>query len=137
MAGGEAQPVSPVDAFLALESADGAYLYYVESGQSDGAGLLWRMPLKGGDPIKLVEGVSSLAFAVVDGGVYYPERAASETRLQYFDFSTHRSTTVAGTLGPLPIGLVGSVTASRDGRTILFSRVDSSVDDLMLVENFR
>jgi hypothetical protein len=27
--------------------------------------------------------------------------------------------------------------ASRDGRIILFARVDSATDDLMLVENFR
>jgi hypothetical protein len=60
-------------------------------------------------------------------------RVAGEKRLQYFDFATRRSTTVADKVGIANAGL----TASRDGRTILFSRVDSSVNDLMLVENFR
>ena len=55
-------------------------------------------------------------------------------RLQFFDFATRKSTTVspldrqAGTLG---------LAARPDGRTILFTRNDSSVVDLMLVENFR
>ena len=35
--------------------------------------------------------------------------------------------------GNVDLGL----TVSPDGRTILYSRVDSTVDDLMLVENFR
>jgi hypothetical protein len=40
---------------------------------------------------------------------------------------------VANNLGNVYLELA----ASRDGRTIFATRVDSSVDDLMLVENFR
>jgi hypothetical protein len=40
---------------------------------------------------------------------------------------------VARNLGDVRLGL----TASRDGRTILYFRAEPSVNDLMLVENFR
>ena len=40
---------------------------------------------------------------------------------------------IASNLGAVNFGL----SASTDGRTIFFSRIDSSVDDLMLVEGFR
>jgi hypothetical protein len=53
--------------------------------------------------------------------------------LQFFDFSPGKPSTVARNIGDVRMGL----TASPDGRTILYSRVDSAVDDLMLVENFR
>jgi hypothetical protein len=70
---------------------------------------------------------------VIDGGIYYVERIPGETRLGYFDLSTRQATVIARNLGNVGFGL----TASRDGHSILFSRVDSSVDELMLVENFR
>ncbi len=106
---------------------------------------LWRLPASGGVPVKVLEGVVLGNFVVLEGGIYYIDRPSGEggiyyidrpsgeTRLQYFDFATRRSTTVARNLGNVDLGL----TASPDGRTILYSRVDSSVDDLMLVENFR
>ena len=50
-----------------------------------------------------------------------------------FDLASRKAITVAGNLGNVDFGLA----ASPDGRTILFTRVDSSVNDLMLVENFR
>ena len=56
-----------------------------------------------------------------------------ETRLAYFDISTRRATVVARNLGQPSFGFA----ASPDGRVVLYARVDSSVDDLMLVENFR
>ena len=94
---------------------------------------MWRLPTAGGQPIKVLEGVVKRAFTVLDRGIYYIDRPSGEARLQFFDFATGRSTTVARNLGDLRLGL----TASPDGRTILYSRVDSSVDDLMPVENFR
>jgi hypothetical protein len=47
--------------------------------------------------------------------------------------SAGKSTTVARNLGLVGPGL----SASRDGRIVVFARVDSSVDELMLVEGFR
>ena len=100
---------------------------------------LWRLPALAGVPVKVLEGVVLANFVVREGGIYYIDRPSGEggayylDRLQYFDFATRRFTTVAHDLGNVEVGL----TASRDGRTILYPRMDSSVDDLMLVENFR
>ena len=103
------------------------------------------LPASGGVPVKVLEGVFFGNYVVREGGIYYIDKPSGqggvyyldtptgETRLQYFDLATRRSSTVARNLGN-----VGSfLTASPDGRTILYNRMDSSVDDLMLVENFR
>src|SRR5437867_442476 len=106
---------------------------------------LWRVPAYGGAPAKVLERVVLGNFVVLKGRIYYIDRPSGEaavhyfdrpsgeTRLQYFDFATRKSTTVARNLGNVDLPL----TASPDGRTILYPREDSSVDDLMLVENFR
>jgi Tol biopolymer transport system component len=141
--GGAAVPVTSNAGYSPVESPDAAYLYYVESRAKPS--LLWRVPVSGGDPVKVLDRVALGNFAVLDQGIYYIERPSGEggfyaldgpsgkSRLQYFDFATRRSTTVASNLGNVDAGL----TVSRDGRRILYSRIDSAVDDLMLVENFR
>ena len=70
---------------------------------------------------------------MLDEGIYYLQRVPGETRLMYLDLSTRQSTVIAGNLGDVFFGL----TATADGRTLFYSRFDSSVNDLMLVENFR
>jgi Tol biopolymer transport system component len=131
--GGPAAQVSAGLGMMAIESPDGAYLYYTESTISNSPSPLLRMPVAGGPAVKITDGVNSTSFDVVDGGIYYLERVAGDTRLQYFDLALRKAITVAGNLGNVDFGLG----ASGDGRTILFTRVDSSVNDLMLVENFR
>jgi Tol biopolymer transport system component len=81
----------------------------------------------------VLEGVIQRASTVFEKGIYYIDQPEGEARLQFYDLATGRSTTVARNLGVVGLGL----TVSPDGRTILFSRVTSSVNDLMLVENFR
>jgi Tol biopolymer transport system component len=133
VAGGEAVKVSPTPAMFAVESTDRTSVFYVESATTNRPGPLWQLPLKGGNPVKLAENVPANSFDAIDAGVYYLEQSAGDTRLQFFSFATRRSTTVASKLGT--VGAVISV--SHDGRTIFYSRLDSSTDDLMLVENFR
>jgi Tol biopolymer transport system component len=129
--GGNPVQVSPNNARRGIESPDGQYLYYVE-GTADAVGALWQLPLRGGNPVKVAEAVDTISFEVVAGGIYYIDRMG-DARLEYLDVASRRTTTIADKIGPSGFGGLG---ASRDGRTIVFSRVDSSVDDLMLVENF-
>jgi hypothetical protein len=141
--GGTAAQVTKNGGAVPIESHDGRDLYYVEAAERPSS--LWRLPLTDGAAVKVLDGVILGNFDVVEGGIYYIDRASGgagvsgterpggETRLQYFDFATRRSTTVAHNLGTVGFGL----SASRDGRTIFYSRVDSSVDELMLVDDFR
>jgi len=118
---------------MAIESPDGASLYYTDSENTSSPATLWRIPVAGGAAVKITDGVNSTGFDVTSGGIYYLERIAGETRIQYFDLASRKAITVAENLGNVEFGLA----ASPDGRTILFTRIDSSVNDLMLVENFR
>jgi Tol biopolymer transport system component len=130
--GGKPVQVTRQGGYLALESPDGTYLYYTLAPVA--ASTVWRMPAAGGEPVKVLEGVVQHAFAPLNEGIYYVvQPGRSPARLEYLDFATGRSTTVAA-LGPRPSF---GFTVSADGRTILYPHVDSSVDDLMLVENFR
>ena len=130
--GGDAVRVSRGQGLLAIESPDGEYLYYAQ-GTTDRPAPLLQLSLTSGEVVRLPVDVVSTSYAVVDGAIYYIERVAGEAQLKSFDLSTRQSTVIAGSLGNVGFGL----SATPDGRSILFSRVDSSVDDLMLVEDFR
>jgi serine/threonine protein kinase len=130
--GGEAIQVTRQGGWVALESFNGADVCYTKSA-GDTPSPLWCQPTSGGPAVKVLEGVVRRAFAVVERGIYYISQSSGETRLQFFNVATGKSTTVARNLGDVALGL----TATRDGRAIFYSRVDSSGADLMLVENFR
>ena len=83
----------------------------------------------------MLEGVLNSDFTVLERGIYYLEALSGQAQLQFYDFASRRSTTVSPNLGDSTKS--GGLSAAPDGRTILFAQLDTSVDDLMLVENFR
>jgi eukaryotic-like serine/threonine-protein kinase len=147
LAGGSPVRITRDPGLVPIESFDGRDLYYVAA--ADRPSALWRIPVAGGTPVKMLDGVLFGNFDVVESGIYYVERVSgsprtnvspvlptasgSETRLQYFDLSTGRSTTIAQNLGMAGHGL----SVARDGRTIFFARIDSMIDELMQVDDFR
>jgi dipeptidyl aminopeptidase/acylaminoacyl peptidase len=138
-------PVPVTNGLIPIESYDGDLFFYLDNLNS-----VWRLPRGGGPAVKVVEGVIPGNFDVVDGGLYYIDSVSGhtgsfidkpgiDTRLRYFDFATSQSTTVAANLGMI-VGAMngpGGLTATRDGRTVFFARIDSDVNELMLVDNFR
>jgi len=147
--GGDAVQVTHNGGYVAFESTDGVHVYYTQT--SNTPSILWRISTRGGEPVKVLEGVIRRAFTILETGVYYMEATehkaalpmpstpggASVTgdagRLRFFDFAAGTSRDVAD----LGAGIGQGLTASPDGRTVLFSRIDSSINDLMMVENFR
>jgi serine/threonine protein kinase/Tol biopolymer transport system component len=141
--GGEPIQLTTRAAFGPQASPDGAFIYYVQT--TEAPSTLWRIPVTGGQPERVLEGVYLANFVVLDGGIYYVDRVGgaegvhysdlplANTRLQYYDFRSRRTTTVYRDLGRIDL----PITSSADGRVVLFPRLDSSVNDLMLVSRFR
>lgn len=134
-AGGEAVPVTKHGGWLSQESVDARYVYFTPTAAISATTQLWRVPTSGGDAVKVVDGVVNTTFAVLQQGIFYISQTSGEQRLSFFDFTRQQSEVVARDLSKF--AEVGGFAASSDGRTIFFSRLDSAVDDLMLVENFR
>ena len=81
----------------------------------------------------MTDGVNSTSFDVTNGGIYYLDQAAGETRLRILIWPRDKPPRWPGTLETRTSAWLPHPMAGR----LLFTRIDSSVNDLMLVENFR
>jgi Tol biopolymer transport system component len=130
-AGGTPVQVTKDGGYFGMESIDREHFYYSESSDT---GPLHRINLKTGEDVEILQDVWPLCFAVSSQGVFYvPGIDDTQGVVNYFDFRTGRSTTVASLNAPAGEG----VTISPDERTLLFSQRDQIGSDLMLVNGFR
>jgi len=135
VAGGEAVQISRNQGDLPQESPDGRSLYYMKGQPYPEECSVWRMLAGGGEETRVIDSFQcDGGWHVGEQGVYFfakpDEKGRSE--LQLHEFATGKTRKILTVERP-----VMGITASPDGRTILWTQSDQAGSDLMLVENFR
>jgi Tol biopolymer transport system component len=139
--GGDPVQVTRHGGVNAFEADDGRTLYYVKDIEAAG---LWKMPMAGGEEVQVLDVPEPRrwgAIAYTGSGVYYVAREAAARRafawtIFFYEFASKKVTRIAPIDKPLG-HFARSIALSPDGRWLLFSQVDTSGSDLMLLENFR
>jgi Tol biopolymer transport system component len=114
------------------ESADGKYVYYRQWRS------IWRVPAQGEGEEEFMQPEHELVWGAlqpVAKGLYYVEwnRGNREQAIAYYDFATRKSTQAFAAKN----ADIANFSISPDGKYVLYSRVDQSETNLMLVEGFR
>ncbi len=130
---GAAIQVTRNGGFAAAESPDGQWLYFTHRGR----GGLWRTPAAGGDEEVILDRLQPLDWlnwAPARGGVYFIDRTEPDkTQLARLDLETRR----IRALVTIPKFLYKSgLSLAPDGRTLLYTKIEKSEADLILVDNF-
>ena len=130
--GGDPVQITRGGGIAPTESPDGKTVYFTRESGTEG---LWKIPVEGGVEAQVVPNVYRYNYAVTDKGIYFASDATRDQKasIQFLSFATGTATPILKVQKPLDLGL----TVSPDGRTLLYTQIDSSARNLMLVENFR
>lgn len=128
--GGPAIQITKSGGCNQMESADGAYVYYLKPDER----ALWRVPASGGQEAEVLALKRTAEFRLGTHGAYFIETDVPVS-LKYLDFATG----AVKTLGTLP-GLANVSTGlavSPDEHWLVYAKSEVGGSQLMLVEKFR
>jgi Tol biopolymer transport system component len=137
--GGEAVQVTRKGAYVSVPSRDGKWIYYSKPG-----GAIWRVPVDGSEetPVLAAGSLGSgvlgnlFTFDVAASGIYFAGASDADSRarpLKLYRFADSKTVEI----GHFDKHLRLHLGISPDEKWLVYAQLDSSVDDLMLVENFR
>jgi Tol biopolymer transport system component len=135
--GGRAVQLTKTASIMPIEAPDGQYVYFVRF--TEGQFRLWRIrPDGSGESM-----VSAMPPLNSDGyewwpsksGIYFYAYKDGKAEIDFLDLGTSRTRRVC-TLDKPPAPWFGGLSISPDGKWLLYSRIDETASDLMLVENF-
>jgi Tol biopolymer transport system component/DNA-binding winged helix-turn-helix (wHTH) protein len=153
-AGGHAVQLTKAASLMPIESPDGRYVYFVRN--TEGKFRLWRIRPDGSDGA-MVDGMPPLGSSgpewwPVQSGIYFYGNVAGKQEVDLLDLRTSRIRRIytpgrppepgrsATSRDPqvavqCPDTWGGGLAVSLDGKWLLYSRIDETASDLMLVEN--
>ncbi|HUL77493.1 MAG TPA: protein kinase [Vicinamibacteria bacterium] len=134
-AGGPEQQVTHTGGGRCEEAADGQTLYFQRAITGAGSSPLLAVSPAGGQERTVIDCVSGWSYALGRAGVYH-EGCGGDPRavpLLLRDTATSRDRLLGTLEGPAGLGL----TASADGKLILYDKPIGEGSDLVLIENFR
>jgi hypothetical protein len=133
-AGGEAKQITKQGGFESFASPDGKVIFY-----SKGRGVagLWRVSVEGGEesPVpELSEAGYWRYWTVTQKGVYFVAQNPNPPyRIVFYDFSTWQTREIASA-EKMPLWAFPGLSASADGKTILYAQRDQNAGSIMLAE---
>jgi Tol biopolymer transport system component len=137
--GGQAVQVTGQGGNEAFESVDSNFIYYSKVWM--GLPGIWRAPVEGGEETLILELEKTghrRSWAIAEMGAYFAvAETPSSSVVKFFSFATGRVERQVATLERAHKWLTHGLAVSPDGRWLLYTRIDQSGSDIMLMENFR
>jgi eukaryotic-like serine/threonine-protein kinase len=144
--GGQAVQVTKNGGYGTVGATDGFIFYTRSSGGNWGGHQgsvpgVWRVPIDGGEEVRVFDpgsqagNVHPLNFWVTEQGVYYSNRTATPgPDVEFYSFANQQTTKL---ISIEKEKFWGSITASVDGKWILWPQIDQVENEIMLVEGFQ
>ncbi|HUQ91839.1 MAG TPA: protein kinase [Bryobacteraceae bacterium] len=136
---GQAIQVTKNSGFHGVESPDGKYVYYSKAANQGG---LWRVPIDGGAEEPVIDGLRAgywSYWSFGKDGIYYVDRedvegGGARYPLHCLQLPTKKDS-ILTYLNRRPFN--SGLSVAPDGRTFLYTQVDQSETDIMMVDGFR
>jgi Tol biopolymer transport system component len=122
----------------AAVSPDGRTIYYAKVPEM-GTGL-WTVPADGGDEVQLLASARFGYWALARRGIYFvdfDETPDGPRPVKFYDLGSHRITQIGTLEETVAWTTTPGFAISPDGRWLLYTNLESTEADLMLVDPFR
>lgn len=132
--GGATMQITKQGAFGSFAAPDGKTIFYSKGRDAPG---LWRVSATGGDELPVpgfAEADDWRLWTVTQDGIYFVARAEQPPyKIKFYNFTTEQTSEIATTAN-LPPGTHSGLSASADGKTILYAQHDQNASSIMLAE---